>query len=144
MGGGNDSPISPDRLIAPHTFKLSFLQDPQKSNLGFRRKFPDLIQENRSSFRQFEAAKAPLERSGERSFFMPKQFRGNDRVRNSRTTHFDKGPPRALRPFVNGTRYQFLASSSFTGNQNGGICWGDLGYASKDYFEQRRPTYDLL
>jgi hypothetical protein len=44
MGGGNDSHISPDRLIAAHTFKLSFLQDTQKSNLHFCRKFPDLIQ----------------------------------------------------------------------------------------------------
>src|SRR6266403_2621259 len=144
MGGGNDSHISRDRLIATHAFKLSLLQDTQKSNLGFRRKLPNLIQKDRSSFRQLKAPKAPLQRSGESSFFMAKQFRGNERVRNSRTTHFHKGSSRALRPFVNGTRYQLLAGSSFTSNQNGGICRGDLGYASKDCFEQRRPTYDLL
>jgi hypothetical protein len=64
-------------LSSTDPFKFAFLQHTQQSILRLGRKLPDLIEENRPSFSQLEAAETPLKRAGERAFLVAEQFRSD-------------------------------------------------------------------
>jgi hypothetical protein len=95
------------------------LQHTQECNLGLGRQLPNFIQEDRPSFRQLEAAEAPLKGSREGSLLMTEQFRGDQRCGNCGTIHTHKGPRGALRPFVDGSGDEFLACAGFAGDEDG-------------------------
>src|SRR5258708_10427692 len=112
-----DTPqVDRDRSSAADTFDFSRLQDPQKSNLSFRRKFPDFIEKNRPSFGELKPANTLVKSAGESAFFVTKQFRGDQGLGNRRTGHFNKRPLGTERPFMNGSRNQFFSGSRFPGN----------------------------
>src|SRR5258708_30338546 len=87
----DDNPhVNRDRSSAADTFDFSLLQDPQKSNLSFRRKFPDFIEKNRPSFGELKPANTLVKSAAESAFFVTKQFTADQRFANYRTGHFNK------------------------------------------------------
>ena len=71
MGGGDHAYVGPNGTHAADTVELAFLQNAQQGDLRLRRQFPDLIQEDRAAFGQFETPQSPLQRSRKRPFFWP-------------------------------------------------------------------------
>src|SRR6202011_6356412 len=100
-----------------------------------------------------EVYKPTLRCALERSLFMAKQFRGNQRGRKRGTIHTNERTTRSLRSFVNGTGDEFFACAGFPGNQNGGVGRTDFGNSRKngiqrtrcaDNFLEHRSLVDLL
>src|ERR1700730_13758614 len=60
IGGGDDSRVRSDRLVATHTLKLPLLQNMQQRNLSFRWEFTDLVKEDGASFRKLKPTQSPL------------------------------------------------------------------------------------
>src|SRR4029077_1911257 len=67
-----------------------------------------------------------LKCSREGSFFMAEQFGGNERRRNSRAVHSNKGAGGTLGAIMNSAGNEFLSSSGFAQYEDSGICWRHL------------------
>ena len=63
-----------NRLRAPDSIELPFLQDPQKRDLSLGQQLTDFVQENRAAIGQFETAEPSLRGAGEGAFLMAEQF----------------------------------------------------------------------
>ena len=68
---GEHAHVDRNRLGAPDALELSFLQDPEESDLGLCRQLAHLVEEERSTIGQLETAKPSLDRAGERPFSCP-------------------------------------------------------------------------
>src|SRR5262245_51429005 len=90
IGGCNYSYVCLNGLIAADSLKFTLLQHAQERNSSFHREFTDLIQEDRPSISQFEAAQSSLQRSGKGSFLMTEQFRCDQSGRNRCTIYADE------------------------------------------------------
>ena len=56
IGGGDHPHIGPNGSASSDALKFAFLQNPQKSDLSFGRKLPNLVEEDRAFFGQFKAS----------------------------------------------------------------------------------------
>src|SRR5215510_11426060 len=118
VGRSDDAYVNRDRLDAANALNFPFLEDAEQCNLGFSRQISDLVEENRASISRLKPSHALLECSGEGAFFMPKQFRGNERGWNRCTVHLNEGMTGAPRSVVNGTSHQFFTRSCFTQDEH--------------------------
>src|ERR1700721_3353619 len=91
-------------MAASNSLARPFLQNAQEGNLSLHREFADFIQEDGAALSKLEPAEAPLQRSGERSFLVTEQLRGDQRCWDGRTVDIDEDPGRALGSFVDGAR----------------------------------------
>src|SRR5438093_5833554 len=119
--GRNHPHVDGNRLAASDPFKLAFLKHPQQRDLSFDRELADFVQENRTAIGGFKAAQTTRQRSSERPFLVPEQFRRNQRRWNCGAVHANKGSRGTIRPLVYGAGHQLLAGSGLAQNQNGGI-----------------------
>ena len=74
VGCGNDSHIRFQRPGAAHALELALLQHAQQRALSLRWQLADLVQEDRATFRQFEAPDSPLHRARERALFVTEEL----------------------------------------------------------------------
>jgi hypothetical protein len=96
-------------LAAADALEFPFLQHSQESELSFARQVADLVQKNRTTVGQLEAAEAPLQCAGESAFLVSEQFRSDERLRDRRAIDANECPRRTIRPLVNRARDQLLA-----------------------------------
>jgi hypothetical protein len=73
--GSNNPDVHGNRLAASDSLKFVFLQHAQQSNLSLGGKVADLVQEDRTAARCFEASQAPLHGSSERALLVTEQCR---------------------------------------------------------------------
>ena len=71
---GDEPDVGADGAIAANTLEFLILNCAKQLRLEFERHFADLVQEQRSLMRQFEAANLLRHRSGERAFLVPEQL----------------------------------------------------------------------
>ena len=95
---GQHAHIHRNRLAAADAFKFPLLQHAQERDLRLGREVADLVQEDRAAMGRFKTPQPPLQRPGEGAFLVPEQFGGDQRGRNGRAVHPDKGPRRTVRP----------------------------------------------
>ena len=110
-----------DRARAADPFEFLFLQRAQNLRLEFQREVADFIQEECSLMGQLQPADLLRDRSRKSPFFVAEQFAFKKAGGNGRAVEFDEGVIPARAQPVDGARDQFLARSSFSENQNGGI-----------------------
>src|SRR5215472_10480657 len=115
-------------MITPHSLKLLLLQHPQECDLCLHREFADFIEEQRTSVSGLKPPYAPLQSPRESSLLVAEKLGSNQRLRNRRTIDANECSVRALRPAMQRTRNQFLASAGFTQNENRRIGRCDLLY----------------
>src|SRR5580704_9386117 len=82
VSGSNHPYVGTDGASSADALKFMFLQNAQQSNLGFDRKLSHFIEEDRASLCQFEAAQAPLQRTGKGAFLMAEQLRRDQIARD--------------------------------------------------------------
>src|SRR5262249_3778975 len=121
VGRGYHPYVNRDRLDATNALNFPFLEDSEQCYLGFRRQIADLVEENRASISRLKPSQALLECSSEGAFFMPEQFRDNERGWNRCTVHLNEGMAGASRSVVNGASHQFFPRSCFTKDEHCGI-----------------------
>jgi hypothetical protein len=85
-----------NRMTAADAFKFPLLQHAQERHLRLNREVADLVQEDGAAMGRFKAPQPPLQRPGEGAFLVPEQFGGEERRRNGRAVHPDKGPRRTV------------------------------------------------
>src|SRR5882757_2916713 len=90
IGGGDDTRIGSDGLIATHTLKLPLLEHMQQRNLSFRWQFTHLVKEDGAFFRKLEPTQSPLRCPRKSPFLMTEQLRCNQGSRNCSTIHTDE------------------------------------------------------
>ena len=84
VGGGNHSDIRTNGSSTADALELPLLQHAQQHDLGLRRQFAHLVEEERPAFGQLEAALPPLRGTGERPFFVAEQLGRDERRRTWR------------------------------------------------------------
>src|SRR5262249_22531540 len=104
----------------------------------FSRQLANFVQENRTALSQLKATEAPLLRSGEGSFLMTKQFRGNQGRRNGSTADRNERPSEALRALVDGTGDELLSSARLAHDENRRIGRSNPGNTGKHGLQSRR------
>src|SRR5215469_703642 len=103
-------------MVTSHTLELSFLQYPQKCNLGFHGEFADFIEEQRSAIRSFKPSDSPLHCAGEGALLVTEELGSNERLRDRSAIDLYEGSICAFRSPMQRTCNQFLAGSSFAQN----------------------------
>ncbi len=118
IGGGHDAHIHLELGLAPEPAHLRILQHAQKLRLRRHRHFANLVKQQSSMLRQFEASGPALGGSGEGSLFVPEQFGLDQGFRKGRAVdrHKRSLPPRAER--MDGASHHLFACSAFTRYQN--------------------------
>ena len=119
IGGRKNSNVDRNGLVAAEAFDFAFLQDAQQGNLCFCRELADFIEENCSRIRCFESAETPLKRACERTFFVPEEFRRDERRRDRCAIHTDESAASPARLFVDCASDQLFACSCLAQNQDG-------------------------
>ena len=84
-----DSNIDLNRFSPSDTFKFPFLKDPPQFILQARRERIHLTEQQGPLMREFEAASAAAQGTGQRPFFMAEKFRLQQMIRKIGATHFD-------------------------------------------------------
>src|SRR6202171_2611643 len=135
--GGNDA-------ATPHSFKLALLEHSKQCNLSFRGKLADFIEKNRARVRQLKTTLSALQGTGEGSFLVAKQFRGDERRRNRGAIHANKSLAGTLRTLMYGARNQFLPGTCFARNQHRRVGGSDFHDAGKDGLQGGRGAHDLF
>jgi hypothetical protein len=97
------------------------LKDAQQLRLQLQRKFSHFVQEQRAAVRQFEAAYALAQRSGESALLVPQKFALEQTGRYGRAVEFDEGSLPAPAQLVNSPRDQFLSGAGLSLDQDGRI-----------------------
>src|SRR6185369_13491715 len=84
IGRGNHAHV--DGLLHPSSeaAEAAFLEHAQQLDLRGRRHLADLVEEQRAAIREFEAALAPIGRTGERALLVAEDFALQQRFRNRR------------------------------------------------------------
>src|SRR5581483_7246486 len=85
----DDPYVRADRLVSADAFELPFLQHAQERDLRLRREVADLVQEDRSTFGELESPESLVQRSRERSPFVPEELRCDQRGLDRGAIHAD-------------------------------------------------------
>src|SRR2546426_6662319 len=125
-------------MAAADSLKFPFLEHSQQGILSLGRQLANFVKENGTALGQLKATEASLLRSSEGSFLMTKQFRGNQRRRDSSTANGNERPSRSVRALVDGTRDEFLSSARLARDENGGIRRSNPGDTRKHGLQSRR------
>src|SRR6266853_997842 len=109
VGGGEDTDVHPDGVLAPHPLEGLLLESAQHLGLGLEAHVADLVKEEGALIGQLELAAPPRHRAGERAALVPEQLGLDQLLRDRRAVHLDEGPvaPRGER--VDGAGHQLLA-----------------------------------
>src|SRR5277367_2518038 len=86
----NQASVALQRARAPEPLELALLQNAQQLRLQFQRYFADLVQENRSTAREFKAPDALRDRAGESASLMAEDLAFEQSRWNRRAVQFDE------------------------------------------------------
>src|SRR5271154_1168162 len=86
----NQTSVALQRTRAPEPLELALLQNAQQLRLQFQRYFADLVQENRSTAREFKAPDALRDRAGESASLMAEDLAFEQSRWNRRAVQFDE------------------------------------------------------
>ena len=90
VGRGNQPHVDGLFLLSAEAPDRAFLQHAQQLGLNARRDLGDLVEEQRAGVRQLEAARAPIDRAGERAALVAEDFVLEQRFRNRRAVDRDE------------------------------------------------------
>ena len=140
----DDPDIDSCGFAAAHRLKLMFLENTQQLDLGFRRKFPNFIQEKRAAVGQFEASVDIVESTREGSFYMTEKLALYQSRRNCSTVYGDHGAglPGAAR--VNRPSYHLFSRTGFPMEENGGVGGGCHFHLLQNLHQGWAITYNLV
>src|SRR5262249_17367436 len=115
---GENPHVGVDGPCAAEPLELAILQHPQEFYLNGRTDLTNLVQKERSSVGQLEAAFFPGIRSGKRPFLVAEQLRLQQSVRKSGTAYFDQRLQASRRRRMNRVSDHFLTRSALSCNEN--------------------------
>ena len=118
VGRRHDPDVRSHLLLPSHTPIAALLQDAQELGLKFERKLPDLIEENRPAAGLFEGPRVPADRPGESAPLVTEQLAFDQLRRDRPAIDRDEGAAGAGRDFVDRARYQLLAGTGLTHDDN--------------------------
>src|SRR5688572_25134239 len=121
IGGSNDSDIAAFWGGFAYTVILTGFEKAQKFKLDRRCEFPDFIQEKRAAFGSFNEPFFVPFRTGKCASYVTEEFAFDESFWNRSHVTTDKrfGRSRTVRMYI--LSHDFLASASFTGNENGDV-----------------------
>ncbi len=93
--------------------------------MQFRRDVANLVEEERSPVRQFEAADLLGDGAGKSALLMAEQLALQEPGGDGRAVELDKGPLPAGAEVVQGPRDEFLARARLAKNEDGGVGGSD-------------------
>ena len=130
VGGGDDSNVGFQGLIATDAGELAFLQHAQDFGLHMHRHFADLIQEQGAAVALFKAAHPHGGGSGEAAFFMAEEFTFQQAFRDGGAVDRDKGFAGAQAVALDGAGDDFLAAAALARDHHRSI---RAGYAADNF-----------
>src|SRR5712664_290237 len=124
--GGDDEPkVSLERRGAADALELVLLENAEKFGLDVRREFADLVEKQRASGGELEAAGLLFVRSGEVAPFMAEELRLDERFWQRRAVDGDAGAVGATAGVVDRLGHQLLARAALTGQEHSGLLRSD-------------------
>src|SRR5271156_6326438 len=118
IGGCKNADVDRRFCLAAQTAKFTIFQHAQKFSLSANRHFADLVQQQRSSFRQFKASGTSFECAGKRSPFVAEDLTLNQSLWNRGAIDGNERLIAARTEFVNIPSYQFFSRAAGARNQD--------------------------
>ena len=125
VGGNDHTNIDFDGLVAADAFDFAFFEDAEKLGLHGDGHIADLIEEESAAFGLLEFSEVASGSTGERAFFVAKEFGLDQFGGNCRAIESDEGVFVARRFFVNGASDQFFSGAGFTEDADASFACGD-------------------
>jgi len=116
MRGDNHAHIHCDGALAADALHLAFFQHAQQLGLHGERHVADLIEEDGSVLRLLKLAEMASGRAGERSFFVPEQFRFNQLRRDRSAVQRDERAARPRTALMQRAGYELFSGASLAEN----------------------------
>ena len=140
---GNDANIGLNGLVTAYAVKVPVGEYTQKPSLQLHRHIADFIQKERAALGLLKAAQTRGHRTGERAFFVAKQFTFEQFSRDGR--HVDRNVRGAAAAAVlpNGTRNDLLARSGLSGEQHGDVALRKPSDGTKNFLHGWRLTNQI-
>ena len=121
IGGGYHADVCLLDLGRPDLDEFAGLQDAEQADLGRKRQFGHLVEEERSAVRLFEVALAGLDGAGERAFFMAEQFGVDGPFRDAAAVDGQINVMFARAVLVDDLRDDLLAHAALACDQHGEV-----------------------
>ena len=112
--------------LPPTRLDHAFLQHAEQVNLRLGWQLADLVEEDGTAVRQFEAADAAFGRAGEGAGLVAEQFARQHARRQGRTIHLHQQALAARAEHVDGPRHQLLAGARLAEDEDGAVGRRDL------------------
>ena len=145
IGGADDASVHAPFFVIADAREMAVLQDVQQLRLQAGIDLGNFVEEQRSALRHFHAAGLGGVRAGERALLKSEQLAFDQRCRNRRTIHLDKGTLTPRRALVDKARQNFLSGAAFTQNQYGNVeTGGALDALPNCLHGLRRTKIDVL
>ena len=128
VGGGYDSDIDLDILVAADAGEFLLLEDSQNFCLGGEAHVSDFIQEQCAAVSLLELALMLFDSGGKSSLFVSKQFTFNEFGRNGCAVYFNVRHRAPVALLVKASGHEFLSRTVRAGDENPGISRSDLLY----------------
>ncbi len=107
--------------VAAQALKFLLLQDAQQLGLQLQRNVTDLVEEERSLVRQFEASDLARDGSGEGASLVAEELALQQAHGNGRAVDLDEGALAPRTAIVNGARDQFFAGAGLAFDEHRGV-----------------------
>ena len=143
MGGGDDPHICLDRIDTANTEELPILKYTQQARLGRGGHVANFVEKQRAAAGLFKAPFTPAIGSGERAFFMAKQFRLHQFLRNCRHIERDECVVGTGAVAVQGPGNQLFTRPGFTIDQHRNVALGKPTSGAEHFLHGRRVADDL-
>ena len=121
VGGGDQSNVGLNQLVAPQTFELLLLEDAQQFGLQFQRHIAHFIEEQGAFVRQFEAADTLGAGPGERAAFVAEQIALQQPGGHRGAVHLHHPPTVSSAEVMNGAGDKLFAGAGFAEDQHGAV-----------------------
>ena len=121
VGGGDQSNVGLNQLVAPQTFELLLLEDAQQFGLQFQRHIAHFIEEQGAFVRQFEAADTLGAGPGKRAAFVAEQIALQQPGGHRRAVHLHHPPTVASAEVVDSAGDKLFAGAGFAEDQHGAV-----------------------
>ena len=125
VGGGEESDVNLDDLVASESFKFFFLDGPQQLGLHINIQGVDIVQKDRSLIGYFELPHSGAVCTGEGPLIVPEYLTLHEGGRDGGTIDDHERPVPPRTQIVNGPCHQLLAGSALPLNEHGPVTLRD-------------------
>ena len=121
VGGRHQAHVDLDLALPAQSHQRALLQRAQQLGLHGQRQLANLVQKDGAAVGLLKPARTGCAGAGECAFFIAKQLRLEQRIRNGRAVDLDEGPVAPPAGQVHGACEQLLARARLAQQQHGGL-----------------------